>query len=337
MSTTALGYSPSVLRIERLINLIAALLETTRPLTADEIRERIAGYDQPSRDAFRRAFERDKEALRAMGVPLELRLVDAWADQAEGYIIPKERYYLPDLDLEPDELAALRIAAEALLGSSEEAASGFRKLAAGASSIPSGGSRVVWGADLATDHPLLGALFEALLERKAVSFSYRPGAGEESTRQVEGYGLVHHGGGWYLVANDIDRDDLRTFKVSRISSALEVLDRRYEIPEGFDPRSHMRQGWEIGEEPPERCVVRFLPEMRWWAEQNMAAFESKRVPGGALDVFLMVANVEALVSWILQFGDAAEIISPESARAVMRAKLAPFLEGDGGNEGGAAA
>jgi predicted DNA-binding transcriptional regulator YafY len=51
----------------------------------------------------------------------------------------------------------------------------------------------------------------------------------------------------------------------------------------------------------------------------------------------MVANVEALVSWILQFGDAAEIISPESARAVMRAKLAPFLEGDGGNEGGAAA
>jgi proteasome accessory factor BC len=334
MTTATLGYSRFVLRIERLINLIAALLETTRPLTAAEIRERIAGYGQPSDEAFRRTFERDKEALRSMGVPLEMRPVDALAEQAEGYIIPKERYYLPDLDLEPDELAALRIAAETLLGGSEEATTGFQKLAVGASSVPAGGSRLVWGADLTTDHPLLGALFEALLERKAVSFSYRPGGRKESTRSVEAYGLVHHGGGWYLVGKDIDRDDIRTFKLARVSSSVRILDRAYEIPQGFDAKAHIRQGWEIGEDPPERCVVRFRPEMRWWAEQNMATFDGDEAPGGALDVSFSVANAEALVSWVLQFGDAAEIIAPEAARAAMRDKLVPFLEEEsyGGRE-----
>ncbi|HZJ50717.1 MAG TPA: DNA-binding transcriptional regulator, partial [Actinomycetota bacterium] len=60
-------------RIERLINLIAALLDSPRPMSAEEIRRRIAGYDQPTDEAFRRAFERDKESLRAMGVPIEMR------------------------------------------------------------------------------------------------------------------------------------------------------------------------------------------------------------------------------------------------------------------------
>ncbi len=62
-------------RIERLINLIAALLETSRPMSAEDIRRNIAGYDQPSHDAFRRAFERDKGSLRAMGIPLDVRPV----------------------------------------------------------------------------------------------------------------------------------------------------------------------------------------------------------------------------------------------------------------------
>src|SRR5688572_29113300 len=93
-------YPERMRRIERLINLIAALLETSRPMTAEEVRRDIAGYDQANFDSFRRAFERDKESLRAMGIPLETRPVspDAFSDHVEGYIIPKERYYLPELD-----------------------------------------------------------------------------------------------------------------------------------------------------------------------------------------------------------------------------------------------
>src|SRR5918992_1189633 len=113
------GYAAFVRRIERLINLIAALLESRRPLTAEEIRAEIAGYDQETHEAFRRAFERDKEALRAMGVPLEVRPTDPFSDQADGYFIDKSSYYLPELDLAPDELAALRLAADSVLGAKE--------------------------------------------------------------------------------------------------------------------------------------------------------------------------------------------------------------------------
>ena len=71
-------------RIERLLNLIAALLDSSRPMTAEEIRTRIAGYDQANPEAFRRAFERDKVALRDMGIPLEVRSTDPFAEQADA-------------------------------------------------------------------------------------------------------------------------------------------------------------------------------------------------------------------------------------------------------------
>src|SRR5688572_27911843 len=164
-------------RIERLINLIAALLETRRPLTAEEIRERIAGYDQSSHEAFRRAFERDKEALRSMGIPLETRALSAFGDDPDGYIIPKDKYYLPELDLDPDEMAALRLAAAALIGTGTEAATGMLKLSVDAAAEGSAPPRLTWGTDLDAEQPLLGPLYNAVSERTVVTFSYRSQAG----------------------------------------------------------------------------------------------------------------------------------------------------------------
>src|SRR3990170_3791186 len=97
-------------RIERLINLIAALLDSRRPMTAAEIRERIAGYQNENFEAFRRSFERDKAELREMGIPIE---VVKDTDDVDAYTIPPGKYYMPDLDLQPDELAALKLAADA--------------------------------------------------------------------------------------------------------------------------------------------------------------------------------------------------------------------------------
>src|SRR5688500_16511119 len=114
-----------MLRIERLINLIAALLDGRRPLTASEIRERIAGYDSQSAEAFRRTFERDKAELRDMGIPIETVKDE---DDNDAYVIPADKYYMPELDLQPDEIAALKLAADAILGVGEQAGSGLKKL-----------------------------------------------------------------------------------------------------------------------------------------------------------------------------------------------------------------
>lgn len=317
-------------RIERLINLIAALLETERPLTADEIRERIAGYDQDTPVAFRRAFERDKEHLRAMGIPLETISADGdpLSAHADGYLIPKDRYYLPELDLEEDELAALRLAADTILGAGEQAESGLLKLSIDVPDAPSPGPRMRWGADVAAEQPLLGPLYGAVLARRTVRFVYRPSSGEQRERTVEGYALLHRRGNWYLVGRDAEADTIRTFRASRIVGSIDVSDERYEVPAGFDSSAHLvGEAFEIGADSGTSAQVWVSPRMRWWVEQNMGAAPKRASSDGGLELEVAVGNVDALVSWAVGFGPDVEILGPPEARESLLGRLAPYLEG----------
>jgi predicted DNA-binding transcriptional regulator YafY len=314
-------------RIERLINLIAALLEAPRPIPVDEIRTKIAGYDQDEFESFRRAFERDKEALRAMGIPIEV-VKDALTDQAEGYIIRKESYYLPQLDLEPDELAALRLAADAVLGAGDEATSGLLKLSVDQPLDPLSGPKVVWGADIAAEQPLVPELYAALLVRTPVSFGYEAAAAEDvERRRLEPYALLHRRGQWYAVGRDLDRDALRSFKLSRMRDPVEPMEGTYEIPDSFDAAAHLgEEAWERGPDGPIPVTVRFLEPLRWWAEQNLSDWPATPGPDGALDVQLRVGRIEALLSWIIERGSDVEIVAPDAARAALLEHLHPFLD-----------
>ena len=328
-SGVAVRYPRRMRRIERLINLIAALLETSRPMTAEQIRDEIAGYgDQPNFEAFRRAFERDKEALRAMGIPVEVVETDPLGGEAEGYIIPKSKYYLPELDLEPDELAALRLAGQAMITGEEQAEGGLMKLSVDDAGAPWTGARVTWGADVAAEQPLLGPLYSAWMDRVPLSFTYRSAAGEEKKRQVEPYGLVHRKGNWYLVGRDRDRDGIRAFKVSRLSGQLVRLDGSYTIPPGFKASDHLSgEAWEIGNTT-ETATVRFDTDLVWWVEQNMPQLERKEIADG-VELEMPFANLDALISWALGFGDQVEIVAPPEARAALREHLSSVLEGAG--------
>ena len=311
-------------RIERLINLIAALLDTERPMSAEDIRRNIAGYDQPNQDAFRRSFERDKDSLRSMGIPLEVRPVPG--GDVDGYIIPKDKYYLPELDLEPDEVAALRLTASAILGGHDLAESGLMKLSVDAPNAEWNGPRVVWGADVAVEQPLLGSLYGALLERTAVRFEYLSADGTSSTRTIEPYGLVHRSGHWYVIGRDQSRDAVRSFKVSRIDKKVDVTESTYEIPEGFDATAHLGgEPWEIGDAATP-VTLRFDPSVAWWARQNLHGLHMEETDDGGGEVTMEVANLDALISWAIGFGDRVEIVSPPEARSHMLEHLQPFLE-----------
>ena len=101
-------------RLERLVNLVAALIDTPVPLTRRQIHERIEGYSSEP-EAFRRNFERDKELLRQMGLPLTIEAIDPAHPEEVGYRIPREQYELPDPGLDEHELAALRLASAAVM------------------------------------------------------------------------------------------------------------------------------------------------------------------------------------------------------------------------------
>ena len=88
-------------KVERLMNLVIALLSTRGYLTAERIRANVAGYGDQTDEAFSRMFERDKSELRDLGIPLETGRVSAF-DASEGYRIKPDAYALPDIDLTPD-------------------------------------------------------------------------------------------------------------------------------------------------------------------------------------------------------------------------------------------
>src|SRR5512139_2334913 len=188
-------------KTERLLNLVVCLLATRRYLTAEQIRKAVAGYPD-SDEAFKRMFERDKEELRELGIPLE---VGADGEEEIGYRIPPQAYELPELHLTPDEAAVLGLAARVWQRASlAEAASGalLKLRAAGIETDESAGMPGVLGIEprVDTDEPSFPALWRAVRDRRAVTFTYQ-GVGRTmpSRRHLEPWGVVSRRGRWYVV------------------------------------------------------------------------------------------------------------------------------------------
>ncbi|HLT95268.1 MAG TPA: WYL domain-containing protein [Acidimicrobiia bacterium] len=287
--------------IERLLNLLAFLLTTSRPVTADEIRNRVAGYENSSDEAFHRMFERDKDLLRRIGIPLELSEGNGWGIEA-GYVIDPDAYRLPDPGLTDEERAALALAARVVrLGGGPAAPEALLKLGGVG---PGGGSEPL-GADLGYPADRLGDLFAAVTERRVVTFDYR-----NREREVRPYGLAHRRGHWYLVGDA--GGETRVYRVDRMESVQvgsepEAFDR----PPDFDLRAAVdSQPWEAGPDTQIIATVEFDPELAWWAARTLRVDHES----GPLTVDLPVANVDAFIGWILSFDDAAVVTGPPELR-----------------------
>ena len=100
-------------KIERLMNLVIALLSTRQFLTAEKIRDSVAGYnDSANYEAFSRMFERDKNELRDLGVPLETGSGRDGSRPSRGIGFNRNAYELPDVDLTSEESAAVAVAVQ---------------------------------------------------------------------------------------------------------------------------------------------------------------------------------------------------------------------------------
>lgn len=295
--------------IERLLNLLAFLLTTPRPVTAEEIRMTVAGYDQSSDEAFRRMFERDKDLLRQLGVPLERRPLDAW-EVEYGYIVPSEDYEMPDPHLTDEERAALWLAAQVVrLGGQPSGPDAVLKLGGS----PMSGAGEPLAADLGLAADVLGDLFAAVDERRRVTFTYR-----DRRRRLDPYGLVHQRGHWYVVGHDAEAGEVRSYRVDR-ASEMRQAERAgtFERPPGFSVRTALPAApWEAGAEDLQ-ATVRFDDDAAWYARRQIPALaETRDVPGG-FEVTLRVANTEAFLGWIIGFEAAAEIVAPPALRQAM--------------------
>jgi predicted DNA-binding transcriptional regulator YafY len=303
-------------RLERLFNLTAALLSTARPLTREELHERVPGYPvDDAKGSARRAFERDKEALREMGIPLAVDEVEREGTLVEGYRIPRDQYSLRDPGLEADELAALHLAGAAIRLEGLRATEALWKL--GGVPGSTGGEANTEALAAIPTIPELVPLFVAVSERRAVTFGYR---GEE--RSVEPHRLTFAEGHWYLDGHDRSRQAQRRFRLDRLEGEVTLgpggaFERPAEAPAGPTPP------WQMGEEAPVDARLRIDADLAGWGVDHLGPEAvTARNADGSVEVALTVTNREAFRSFVLGFLDHAEVLGPPELRDDLVAWLA---------------
>lgn len=227
-------------KTERLLNLTMSLLSSRIPLPKHRIRHLVEAYQVVESDeAFDRMFERDKEDLRAMGIPLVTEDIGVFEDE-QGYRIDRRDYDLPAVELSADEMAVVGLASRAWAHATMAgtAATAWRKVAAGeeAHEEPFVGLEPQLGGA----EPAFEPLKDAVLTSSTVRFDYaRPGQGGSRPRHVEPWYLTAWHGRWYLVGHDLDREAARVFRLSRISSGVSATGEpaAHAAPADLDPVS----------------------------------------------------------------------------------------------------
>lgn len=230
---------------ERLVNLVVALIATDQGLTKDTILTSVAGYREQSeagasKDALEKMFERDKEALRGLGVPIET--IGDWADPDDlreaRYRVPTAEYELPeDIEFTPAELALLNLAGGVWSESSmsDDARSGLRKIRALGDLVDE--PIIGFSPRLTVHEPAFLPLQQAIEQSRVVTFPYlKPGESVPRTRRVQPLALVEYEGRWHVFGIDQDAHADRTFLLSRIVGPVAVT----RVP--FDPALRERAG-----------------------------------------------------------------------------------------------
>jgi proteasome accessory factor B len=311
-------------RTERLVNLVICLLSTRRFLTAAQIAATVPGYEHDPEDAkdheaFQRKFERDKAELRELGVPLETGTPSVF-DTEPGYRIAHREYALPDIPLEPDEAAAVGIAARLWqhAGLAAAASSGLAKLrAAGVDVDP----HATLGVEpVVTVDPAFAPLTAAARDRRTVTFDYRTPEGDDpATRRLQPWGVVCWRGRWYVVGHDLDRRAARCFRLSRIVGTVRVTGApgAFTPPTDVDLISHVAR-WSGPVEHTGRATVLVRPGraagLRRWAHEVVSGPDADRL-------VLPYADVERLASTLVGYGADVSVVGPPELREAVIQRL----------------
>ena len=170
----------------------------------------------------------------------------------------------------------------------------------------------------------IGTAAEAAEGRRRVRFGYRNARGEVRDREVDAYGVAFRGGHWYLVGRDVDRDEVRAFRLSRCTTEPIDVGEGAAPPEGFEARDHVEGGpWTTTSA--EGAVVAFEPGAAALAQASFAGAEPVGTEGGVGPGRVMLrvplADEATTASLLLEYGPEAEVLEPASLRDLVRRRL----------------
>ena len=345
-------------KLQRWLDVVAFLASHRLPVSTETLWKNVPAYapglDGPAREKqrVRRMFERDKDELRAMGIPIETVQfsVNYGRQEVSGYRLKTADFHLPYLkllreaegeadaaptpahfELREDEAAAALDGLRELSSVpgfplARAARSAFRKLTFDLAPDAVGDLPVIYAEDpeATSSREELHRLSDALRRRKTVVFRYRAMTKDEvDDRRVHGYGLLFQHGRWYLVAWDLDREAMRMFRVGRMEEVA-VNPKRpgspdYSIPEDFALDAYAgRRAWELGadeEEPAMEAAVHFEFPRSLWAHRNGHGDLVEEDETGAQLRRFEVHRVDPFLRWVLSLGGDARVTAPPELEA----------------------
>ncbi|MFC1707609.1 helix-turn-helix transcriptional regulator [Planctomycetota bacterium] len=344
---------PQISKIERVLNLVSYLLKERRPVPWREIAGKVVGYDDKTdQKSLERRFERDKAALKDLGIPI--RFYPPGVYESEGYMISREHCFLDTLELLPHEVALLNLLSELGVRTGErspELLSALQKLRfdetpsyvqqpAGAGDEDGGGVSAWRRSVLRLDKvasvrsdPNVERITQAVLTSTAASFTYYAiSSGETRQRTVDPYGLGFARGNWYLVGRDHLRDAIRQFKVARICGTVQLGGgpRSFAVPEDFNVHEHMeRAPWaastDDGARPLEVAVL-LDRDIAWFVDGPVASTSLEEREDGSVVHRLQVTDEAAFVSWLLRHAQHVRVLEPASLRKRFRDAVRRLIE-----------
>jgi proteasome accessory factor B len=308
-------------KTERLLSLVVCLLSARRYLTAAQIRDAVPGYPD-SFDAFKRMFERDKDELRELGIPLETG-INPGSDEEPGYQISRQAYELPEIRLEPDEIAILGLAARVwrkaeLAGAAEGALLKLRAAGIEAEDMTQPGIEP----RLQTGEAAFGPLWEAVRDRRPVSFGYlAAGRSTAQQRQLEPWGVVNRRGRWYVVGRDRDRREQRVFRLSRVCGQVDFIGPAgsVTVPPGTDVRGAVK-AWDTDAPPPRTCLLRIRTGAGHGLRRHTISMKPDAEPGFDL-VEVSFSDTGWWSEHIASFGADVVVIEPADLRDAVIGRL----------------
>jgi len=260
---------------ERLVNLVICLLAARRLITRQEIQASVEAYAGLSDSNFQRTFERDKDELRRLGVPIEVGPTDPWSDEADGYRIRRADFELPPLELTGAESTTLGLAARVWQEAALDEATSRALAKLKAAGVTVAADRLTATVPkLPTRELAFAPLWQGWLRRIPVRFRYHG-----RSRVVEPWKLMLRQGRWYVLGRDRTVGQARWFKLSRIEGEPQLV--RGEPPfatVGADELADQVRRLE-GPEPAQQAVLALRPEAASGLRRRGQAVPGSAPPG----------------------------------------------------------
>ena len=309
-------------KTERLMNLLILLLSSRAYLPKHKLRDNLEDYRHAASDeAFEKMFERDKEELRSLGIPVEVGSYDPLFEDEQGYRISRAEFELPEIRLTADEAAVVGLAArvwkdQELAASTQDA---LRKLAADGVDVDPEAQGLI-APQLAADEPSFLAFLDAAGTRTPVRFGYRRSTSAEvQERRVEPWGVVGFRGRWYVVGMDRDRGEHRVFRLGRVEGevTLDGPPSSYDVPADLDLRAISAH---LAPEVPDREAVLRVRSGRAVPLRRRAT--TAATDGDGWDrITVPFGRPETLVAEVCELADGVVVLGPEDIRDQVVARL----------------